>query len=608
VRSNLTDPVLRLRVLSLMLLALITLAAFASRGRMWGVDHLAYFPVPIRLTAICLIVAAFVPALGRGMFSLTELIITRARAARRLRASLPFVAGLAALSIFVRFRAATVLWGDGQVVLNELGVVQDRAANLVHGIASIASFERIAPLTSMVYFVAGEVAHGVFHAEPATGIVAVACLLGALLVAIAARWLLADALPAWLACWLVLVLPSTGAVQLFFGYVENYSLLIFFGALFMGLIYRYMRGASGARAPVIAWLGASASHVAGLLFLPALLYVLAVRSGRVRNTRALCYALLAGVAVAAVAGRLLPASREFYRPFLSNADYAGVFSVAQAIRVTNLVLLLAPAFLVVAGWTAGRLRPEREETAPDGGTAAHALGLLLAPMMLFVVWFRAEIGMSRDWDVFALASTGLLAFTAWALTRPRHPERRRGLAAAAAPLVVCGMVLTVSWVGVNASTERSIARFERTLEYDRTNVAYAYETLARTYRSLARLPDAIEMMEQACAQSYNARRLVILGGIRRLNGDIEGAAAAYREVVERSPGYALARERLVALLFETEQWEELIAVAREGSRLFPQNAFYFYYLGQALIQSGHEAEGREALRQSQLIQLHSPSR
>ena len=204
------------------------------------------------------------------------------------------------------------------------------------------------------------------------------------------------------------------------------------------------------------------------------------------------------------------------------------------------------------------------------------------------------------------ASLGMMPVAALVLLRAAGVRGARRLRASAAPLIVCGIVLSVSWIGVNASTERSISRFKHSIAYDRTNVGYAYETLAKTYSSLSRLPDAIDAMEGACAESWNPRRMVVLGGMKYRQGDVVGALDAYRAVIERSPQYSLARERLVTVLVEGREWEELAVVSQGGTDLFPDNPFFFYYLGQALNEMGREEEGQAAIKRSQLLRLRRP--
>jgi hypothetical protein len=290
----------------------------------------------------------------------------------------------------------------------------------------------------------------------------------------------------------------SGAVQIFFGYIEAYAPLMFFAALFLLSARRAIEGSAGLWVPTVCALAAVGMHRLGLVLLPSLGLVCLWVACRREWTRRFVWgaAVLAAVTIAlplaaALSGRLGAS----VLPLTKGERAYAVLSAGHLVDVANEILLVFPGFFVLVtvalliARTGSHARRCEEGAAfgenAQGRGAQRAFpnvlfGLFVgAPIGVFLFFFRPGLGMARDWDLFAITALGLWAPVSASLERGRSNARTRGIVEYALPAVfVMTAVLTTAWIGVNANAGRSVARFESILLYDRTRAAYAYETLA----------------------------------------------------------------------------------------------------------------------------------
>ena len=266
------------------------------------------------------------------------------------------------------------------------------------------------------------------------------------------------------------ILMAQGYVQLFFGYVENYT----FSALMIGIYLltalRYLRGTGPLAFPAIALVLAVSLALSNVLLVPSFL-VLLVRalldSGR--RVAALRDLLLAGALLAGI-GAVMASVQPGYH--LASAALSGIaqaitgrgdraqglaymFSRVHVRDFLNEQLLIGPggAYLFVVGlvWMA---------FARARFTAARGFFLVAGLVSLGGAWVTTDLslGYPRDWDLFApsglvftAAGLELLLSGAW-----RGPSLRRWLV-----LLACVCLFhTVPWIAVNTSFERSFERFK----------------------------------------------------------------------------------------------------------------------------------------------------
>ena len=248
-------------------------------------------------------------------------------------------------------------------------------------------------------------------------------------------------------------LLALGSSLLWFGHVENYSLVTAFSFASVTLALGYLAG----RVPL--WLvgltaGAAVSfHPQALFTLPALLLLLErQRWPRQMGILALSGAFMPPLTVAMLVGMGVPL------PGLDNG-YAGdpqlfwtpaqALAPSQLVQALNNLWLVAPLApgLLIAGLLA-LARPPLRRQRPFRYLTGVAAG-----MLLYHFSFQNDLPRPRDWDLFAIVGPCL---TLWGLYAWLRLQRRRVAGAHGGhqtspllPALAFALMVTACWVGVS---------------------------------------------------------------------------------------------------------------------------------------------------------------
>ena len=605
--------------------ALVAASAFLPGARLWGINHIAFLPLPARIAILALIALAFVPPVARALYR-AALAGAERFAAKRRRQNLVIalvVVALASTATFYIFRSATNLLGDGQLIVQSFEAAEEGHDQVIMRNAhAIVTEENIAPGATLLYYGAIKTLKPLKR-QPVDSMRILNCVLGGLFVfftlfAASGRFMAPDS-----RVWLVILTLFSSSMLLFFGYIENYTAPFFFLLLYVIAGFRGLHRMASPWLAAIPLLCAIYSHVQCVLFVPSFVYLILWTKMRGRRElllrRWMTVFTLSTIGV--VAGVTLYAPiRRFYVPLgFSNQAYA-LFSPDHLMDVANELLILLPILpaTIALAWAgrraerAGGRDPIRESRALKNPSAwfSHPaewqfVATILVPCTIYMVLFHPEIGMARDWDLFAMMSTAviplvLLIVNRYARVTGATPDT---MARFAAPALLVVMVLGASWVAVNASTDRTVARFERILTYDQTHASYAWENLAILQHDNGQLKESIRTMERAVDVSHNPRQIVRLAVYMEEDGRSEEAIAMLDDVLARRPDFTKARFRLVMFLEKTGQWERMLSVSRAGMEHSPRDAIYHFFYGESLMRAGRTEEALQVFRACRTLDL-----
>ncbi|UCG52376.1 MAG: tetratricopeptide repeat protein [Candidatus Latescibacterota bacterium] len=600
------------------LYGLICAASFLPHVRLWGINHLAFYSLPIRLVALAAMGIVFVPAVARRVYA-AAIRLPTAFVGRDWQTTLLVVAVSLMCALFFWYsRSSTNLLGDGQLIAQSLEAAHE--GNTIVAIISPRAIWIVQPTAfgaMTLFFWATRVATGVFGVPPVDGIRLLNCLLGGLFVFVFLRTIRSENLPSHIRPWVFFLILFSGTMQLFFGYVEYYAPVMFLTLLYVIGSYRVLRGHGGISIPLVLFAIALFTHAEALLFAPSLVFVVAWRYTQNRHThltKMLMPSLIAVTVLAAIVAGKLPKLGDYYLPLLGTEASYGVLSPAHWADMANALLLHFPTLPLFVTMALMCIRTPRPVTEPLSGKVEsrdaprvrpwfsstaewHFAVLIVVPCVLLLFLFDPEIGMARDWDLFAVTVPGLMLLAFLSLGRldtggTGGPSR----AIYTSPALVMTVILGAAWFGINASPNRTIQRFESVLTYETSYAGYAYETLAIHYEKLEQLPKAIRAMEKATEASPNPRLRVGLAKYHRQSGDLQRAIDILHTVLEKHPGYAKALYHLITSYEQTRQYDKIVEVAREGIKHNPQSSYLYLCLGAALLELGQTEEGIGVLR------------
>jgi len=254
---------------------------------------------------------------------------------------------------------------------------------------------------------------------------------------------------------LVVGLLALGSSQLWFGHVENYSLVTAFSMAATALTLGYLADARPIWGVGLAAGAALSAHPQAVFAFPALLILLDRRrwprqalvlivSGAIVPLLTLMAFRLSGVPWPGFAVAWAGDGQIFWMPQQALAP-------RQLLDALNNLWLVAPALplLLVAGIGAffrPALRADRR----------FWYGVVLAAgLLVYNFSFQNELPRPRDWDLFAIVGPGvtLWGLNAWLQRKEGNNTAQPGVvrrpAACGLPILVFAVAVTAAWIGVN---------------------------------------------------------------------------------------------------------------------------------------------------------------
>jgi Tfp pilus assembly protein PilF len=597
----------------------------------WGIDSLAYQSTSWIALFVVMGIAVSVPWVRRSILGMADRVLKPLDLWQPGLRGWLARGGLLAISVplLIVFSSSTHLLGDGQLYLRDLGGLawegnpREERAPLVFWIIR-ALYElggRDPELTYRLYsWISG--------------------LLFALVAVFAAGAVGKNSTQRKVIFGLLL---SSGVVQIFFGYVENYALPLVAQLSFIVLAMLAVQGRASPWFAAVAFGVALSLHLSMIALIPALAAIpfLSARAASSPGSpgggwvgRSLLV-VLAGPAVSLgvlllvrfdFSGYLASVRGSQFLPVFGELSYYHtyhLFSWRHGVDLLNLCLLSAPA-AVMALFVVHR----------PAAFSAEGLLLVLAATgpFFFSAVINPEIGAFRDWDVLSLAAIPLTLLACVWLTEA-IPSRNQ-LAHTGLVIGTAGALHTAAWVGVNAGTESAVARYRGAMEtayLSRHGQTYGWESLGAHYQDREDLNLALPAYEKALESASGNPRLWIavgsvharmgrpnealsryrraaeigpdyppvflsLGILYHQMGDYEKAIEASQKAVDLDPDYASAWNNMGNAYTGLKQYEAAIPLYQRTLELQPRFADAYYNLGAALINAGRPQEARDLFR------------
>jgi len=576
-----------------LLLILIRLAAsyFASE-RLWGVNLLHYLPPAWRWILACCAILILIPSISKACGSLftalSRTIPSGFRGANKYH-RYAFLS-LAGGALFWALRVKTYLLGDSYMRAREINVGHKLSFN--------------APLDSLLHAkVAGLFGWDGFQAYAVFSVLAgmvflfLVLLLGDLMAKNHEERLL-----------IFCVIVSMGANQLFFGYVESYTLMYVAMIAYLLFSLSYLRNKNGLALPVVAFLLSVTLHLSAVILLPSLIYL--ALSKRPRKTgsektggKFFRIVLTTGIGLMAVVG-LLPLQDYSLQdeglgyylifPVGTGESSYSLLSFPHLLDLINHQLLVSPVGILI--FLASVLVFSREINFKE-----HVIGFLLILSMCSLAYsffMDPKLGYPRDWDLFAFTALGYTLLWLHVFLRYWRAAERGHLRYITLSLLFASLISTVPWVSVNAKEEKAVTRFEHLLALDRERSAHGHEALALYYDMRGELQKEIEQWKKAIALEGNVRHINNLATAYYKQRRYDLALKELERSLEVDSTFHYTHFSLGEVLGKMGRHEEARAELREAIRLKPDAVQYYSYLGVCLASLGRHREAADVVEQA----------
>jgi len=552
---------------SVMLAALSAYSAISPTGLTWGMHHPGFLPLSWRVALLVPVVLVLVPPIRSWLIEMISRVCsyvsTRPKIIQIVLAGI-VLTGIALL--FWQGRERYSLLGDGALLVRSI-------TNIEAGESLPNSSSRNEPLSAWVIVSFHRLlsAGGISAAsEEVFQYLSIACgLVWFVLLYLLVRLFVESPVDRML---VYVFIAVSGFIQMFIGYAENYAPVMVGLLLFVLASLAYLKG----RVPV-AIVGTAcgvlvALHFAMIALLPGLGYLLLLEI-RKKNYFAAGFAVAAFVVTAYcllwTCGYTPGLLVEHFRsndghllPLWTGADPQHAYtltSMYHLLDVANLYLLVSPFALPLVILFMIR-------SVPKGfpNTIWMYLRVLAFSGFAFTFIVHCALGMSRDWDLLAPFTIGLIIAAAFACHYFVEDQSvRRNL------LLLMSIVTamhTLAWVAVNASDEGSLARFrvlpDRRL-WGKQAVLSSYDEIGAHYRQHSDFDQAIEYYRAYLAiDSMNGRILGNVGLSYMGKHDSALAVDYFKRGIQNGSNVAEVYYRLATVYMETDTGQAIALIER----------------------------------------------
>lgn len=436
--------------------------------RLWGINHLTYFPLPLAIVFVLLPLVFIVPFFLEFWAKISEIVSRWIFSVQQNIGTLPFTLACVGFSVVVFwiFRSPVQLLGDGQLLITN-------ASRIVHEHVPIEPrsvvFEGRVPLTMVIYVNLAQFLFSHFEIPIDTAFRMLSVIGGGVFVFLALRFLKVLEADVWIVMVSTSLVFFHAGIQFFFGYIEFYPLYFVSAFLYCFAGILCLRGRVSVAIPFLTLLLTIALHYQGVIFIPSFLYLFIQRraKGKIRKkftigaVLSLCVLSLLAFAVYYVQSGNYARRWSFVPIVSTRAETAyTLFSSDHLFDVANAFLLWSFPLIVILLVILTFFRREVNWNHPP--VVFLAISVFYFLLLIFVG--NPELGYARDWDFFVSSGVPLIVLVVFTLNELKlSPHFKQYLA-----ISTFGMALFtfLPWIWINSSTTKSVDRFLDNLHLD----------------------------------------------------------------------------------------------------------------------------------------------
>ncbi|GEM_PF-1071411 len=289
-------------------------------------------------------------------------------------------------------------------------------------------------------------------------------------------------------------------MQIFFGYVEVYSVLLFGLSLFFLAVTLYLNERIHFSLVIIAFIVLTLSHVMSLILLPVLLYLGYIEYQR-RGYAQLSISFSIGVVLASMLLALTNFNLSTFANITPHSNFLTVrdtqtpyqaytlFSIFHGTELINMIALVAPTSLLYLGFGLYYKRVLKTFTPIEIVLLISTLAVLV-----FITAAKFDLGMAKDWDI---AASLMVIVSLCAIVVFLHFDNERTLRSV--QLITAMVALTaIPWFYLNSTVENNVKRVENFIDNRVLSKEGHYQAmihLTSHYRTLGDIPNISKTME-----------------------------------------------------------------------------------------------------------------
>jgi hypothetical protein len=584
----------------LFLVLVHAVASFFPKERLWGLDLLCYVPPFFRWLLIGFGLLILTPPANRFVADrLVKSLTLAENGLNRINKYYKYVLiSLASFFPFWVFKIKTSLLGDASL----------RATEILMG----TKFSATEPLD---FYLHAQLSN-LLKLSPFTTYAILSCLAGVLFVFLIL--LLSNIIGKKKREKLLVfsILATMGANQLFFGYVESYTLMYVALVGFILSSLYYLKGKCGFFWPSLVFILSVSLHLSAIFLLPSVLYLGVAKRSQELEAKSKVFSLMNIIRMASIlliicGGFFILRNYNPQKPDLgsflifplgANEDPYSLLSFSHLLDFLNHQLLISPLGIPICfifGLFFWKSR-QRLDWRKINFKKSEIVFLLMVSVcaLVFALVVDPKLGYPRDWDLFAFCGLGytiLGIFLLLSVLKESELKRFRYITLA---LVSTALISTVPWIYVNATEKKTVERLTHILELDGKRSALGHEALAYYYRNYRQKDKEIEEWKKAIALFEKPRYLKNLAVVYIEVGKYQEAAWQLEKILNKDPNDHLIHSDLGKVYVALGRYEEAKYQLQKAIELQPQNPIYYENLGLFFMNLKSYEESKEVFQKA----------
>ncbi len=560
------------------LCGLLILAHFVSsffpKSRLWGINHLAYFPMWVRIITTLIGLSVLLPWVNKKVTLFLTILVDLVTKHLSTKKYLWYTAfALISIPIFYLLKDRTHFWGDGAQLISLLD------SGKLH-------IKWTEPLEALAHLYFYRFLNLLIKVNAETVYTTISLLSGAVFVYflfLFSELLGKDKEENFLT---FVLLGTMGTLQVFFGYAEHYSLLYLFVSSYLYFSFRFLKKKTGLIPVLITFLLSIFSHFSAFSLFPSLLFLLwtGLEFPDTKKKKYLRW-IISATSLAALAGFTIFYFQnkwilgQVFVPLHPGNYYAPdytLFSLLHFEDLLSLQLLLSPVGIILVLTLFMYLSLAAKGILSLRDKPVVFFGLVTLFQLGYNFILNPGLGMARDWDLFSSTALGYTALGIYLLFRSikDSPAFRY----ARTVLIFTSLFSCLPWILVNHYPQLAIRRFENLLNLDIKKSRNGRYVLAQYFsaRKMIKEKDKVSAEFNEKLPEVNLTEI----GLRYYNsGKIETAAELLQRVVLLEPGFPEAHNFLGLAYFKTGKISEAEAEFKKVIELRPDYVDGYVNLG-----------------------------
>jgi tetratricopeptide (TPR) repeat protein len=583
----------RFDLLIAFLCGLLILACFISsffpKSRLWGINHLAYFPLWVRLLFTILGLSILIPWFNSKVYNLFDKALSFFQRIIERKKVLGYtVLSLVFMLFFWLLKTRTYFLGDSYSMILQLESEKymrtgfEFLENLVHlyGFKFLRLFFIIS--AGSTYIILSILAGGVFI----------------FILFFFTRAFSEDRFDRF---FIFAILLFSGAAQLFLGYAEQYTLtyVSIFAYLYFSL--KYLQGKVRICLPILFCVLSTGFHLSSAYLLPSLffLFILKKKKGELVFSlkKAIPYLFILiflFILFICYVWSFNPALSEIFIPVLKGRPEAPgytLFSFSHLLDILNQHLLLSSIGVILLLSIIIIYKKKIKFKDPIIGF------LIIISMTQLSYHFLVDpkLGAGRDWDLFSALATGYTFLGIYLFINLIRNKRYSSIV-----LVFTAFFTILPWFLLNANTERSIDRFNILLDLDLKRSLGGRQILIQYYAQ-QKMFFEVKQIKTDIYKIFPEDSLNRMATDYNNIGEYDKAIELLKKAIELNPDYVFAYRELGRAYLQQKRIDEALEVLQKVVRLKPYISGSHVNVAYALLEKGKPRESLAEFKKAEKI-------